>query len=436
LALPEWRAWTTVLLVAVPLLLAVTLARISVLSTAYLLEMSFYFGITSLTLGSSWDPRLVSLVLAWALALGVGTLAATSHVPYCERVTRSWQVLGWPHFSLAVGLIALSAYLSLNERAGYAAQVTLGRSTPTGILGSLFSVAPIITLIVLFNSIGSGRRVRSAVGLAFVQIVVLALSGFRGAAGVFIVSIVVGGALTLPHDSPWRSRSRLSVMAPTLVLLTVVTFIVGAEVKNAAANRAGVSSAGTQLFSRNNAIKNTATRLELASYLETGIEHRGEENAVKAVSWETQLRAGIPRFLWPGKPDVDYGEKVSASIYGLDYGRSSSTVTTIGDCFLNFGRLGILVAGLLLGYAFRRIHVTVLRGRGAPSLLLGVVATYSFAGQESPLVLSLVETVRVWLIAGALWAATTLIARLGSSRHPSGTRTRPSGRALTRPPVS
>lgn len=422
LALPQWHGWTTVLLAAVPMVLAVSLARISVLSTAYLLQVSFYFGVTSIILGSSWSPRLVSIVLTWTLAIGLGTLAGAVHTADSNRGRRSWQVLRWPHFALTASLIGVNAYLSLAGSEGYAAQVTVGRSTPTGILGLLAVAAPIVTLIALLNSVGTGRNVRLSATLAFVQAFVLALSGFRGAAAIFIVAIAVGGALTLPADSVWRSKSRLLAVAPVFALLMVITFIIGANVKNVAATNAGVSSSGTQLFTLDNAIKNTATRLQLSSSLETGLEFRGDKTAENAVSWETQLRAGVPRFLWPGKPDVDYGQRVSVALYGLQYGQSSSTVTTVGDCLLNFGALGTAAAGIILGYAFRRVQVAVQRRGGAPFLLLGLVFAYFTVGQESPVILTVIGMVRVWLVAGALWVAATFFARLGAPSAPLNRR--------------
>ena len=40
LAIPSWSGWRTPLLVAIPLLLGVALIKISVVSTAYLLQMA------------------------------------------------------------------------------------------------------------------------------------------------------------------------------------------------------------------------------------------------------------------------------------------------------------------------------------------------------------------------------------------------------------
>lgn len=419
LALPDWSGWTTPLLLLVPAVLAVALARTSVLSSAYLFQVCLYFGATSLLLGSHWSAQLVSLVLAWTLAIGAGTLAGAISSPDSVRAIRSWQVLRWPHFVLAIGLVVINAYLALTGRSGYSAQVTLGRSTPTGVLGSLAVAAPVVTLFVFLICICSGRHVRLASAIALAQMFVLAQSGFRGAADIYIVALVIGMALMLPSESPWRRKSRLIVVMPILAALTLLTFIIGADVKNTAATQAHVSSAGTQVFVFNTAVTKTATRLELASNLETALLYRGDQNAQNAVSWKAQLAAGVPRFAWPGKPDADYGQRVSVAMYGLQFGQSSSTVTAIGDCLLNFGPLGVVIVGLILGFGFRRVQVAVHRRGGAATLLVAVVFVYSMIGQESPLILTGVGMLRLWLIAGVLWGSATALARLTSSSSDS-----------------
>jgi len=73
--LPEGAGWTTPLLVIVPGILTAVVIRSSIISAAYLAQVTLYFGITTLILGTQWEPRLISAVLAWSLALAVGTLA-------------------------------------------------------------------------------------------------------------------------------------------------------------------------------------------------------------------------------------------------------------------------------------------------------------------------------------------------------------------------
>jgi len=423
-SLPEWSGWTTPLLVIVPGLLTAVVIRSSIILAAYLAQVTLYFGITTLILGTQWEPRLISAVLAWSLALAVGTLAGSLSARRTPPRTSSRPEPRWPHYALCGALIGVSTFLALSSRSGYVAQLTNGVSTPTGVLGTLSAVAPIVTLALLLNSIGSGRRSRVAIVLAVAQALVLALSGFRGAGGVFVVSILVGAALTLPFESAWRRKSRLLVVLPSLLVLIVSTFILGANVKNSVAGELGVSSSGTQLFTLDNALRNTSTRLQLSSSLDTAIKYQDSAAAKEAVSWKDQLGAAAPRLLWPGKPVVDYGQRVSVAMYGLTYGQSSSTVTTIGDSLLNYGLVGLALTGLLIGYALSRVEDRVRRAVTGLSLLLAAVVIYSTIGQEQPVILILVGIVRNGLVAGALWAAATLVINLQVNNSPGSTTQR------------
>ena len=415
-ALPDWNAWTTPLLMVVPGLLTIVVMRFSVISAAYLLQVTVNFGVTSLILGSQWQPALVSAVLVWSLAIAVGTLlGGPASSRRTSAISMSWLEPRWPHYMLSAALIGVSLFLTLAQDSGYAAQIMNGTSTPTGILGTLSAAAPIFTLALLLSCLGSDGSSAGAIGLAGVQIFVLALSGFRGAAATFILAILVGAALTLPRGSSWRRRSRLLVILPIVLILTISTIVIGANVKNSAANILGVSSSGTKLSTLDGALENVTTRFQLASSLDMAVEHRNDATAIEAVSWTTQIQAVVPRFLWQDKPIVDYGQRVSAAIYGPAYGKSSSTVTTIGDGLLNFGLAGLLFIGLLAGYFFRWVAQRINGGAGALSILMAAVAVQSAIGQEQPIILLLIGILRNGLLVGGLWVAATLIVR---RRHP------------------
>jgi hypothetical protein len=410
-ALPEWDGWTTPLLLLVPGFLIIVVMRFSIISAGYLALVTVNFGVTSLILGSHWQPGLVSAVLTWSIAITAATLLiGPSSSQRAAVASKSWPEPSWSHYALSGGLIGVSLFLALSHSSGYAAQIATGTSTPTGILGTPSTAAPIITLTLLLNCIRSDRPSRGAIGLAGAQIAALALSGFRGAVGVFIISILVGAALTLPRDSAWRRPSRLVITLPLLLFLTLSGFILAANIKNTAAADLGVTSSGTQLFTSDNAITNTATRMQLASPLNTALKYRDDAAARDAVSWTTQVEAVVPRFLWPEKPTVDYGQRVSVVMYGLVSGHSSSTVTTIGDCLLNFGRIGLLLIGLLVGYAFRWVSARIDAGARGLVILVSVVVIYSSLNQEQPIALIIVGIIRNIVLVGGLWAVASLVA--------------------------
>ena len=217
--------------------------------------------------------------------------------------------------------------------------------------------------------------------------------------------------MTLPADSRWRHKSRLLAAIPILALLLGVTFILGAQVKNAAASSSGASSAGSRLLTADTAFKVTATRLQLDSSLDAAIELENDPNTRQALSWETQLHAAVPRVLWPGKPVVDYGQRVAVAVYDSDYHHTSSTVTTIGDSLINYGPVGLALIGIACGFCFQKVETGIQHRTSWISLLVGTVVIYSTIGQEEPIILILVGIVRNVLVVGTLWFGVTALSR-------------------------
>ncbi|PZS30470.1 MAG: hypothetical protein DLM58_13695 [Pseudonocardiales bacterium] len=125
--------------------------------------------------------------------------------------------------------------------------------------------------------------------------------------------------------------------------------MIGAQVKNRAANEQHVASSGTQLFGLNQAVKQVPTRLYYGYQLNRAVTLADDHNLRAAVNLGTQIQAGVPRFLWPGKPPVDYGQQVSVAAYSLRYGQSSSFLTDVGDQYVNFKVPGVVIGALLLG---------------------------------------------------------------------------------------
>jgi hypothetical protein len=76
-----------------------------------------------------------------------------------------------------------------------------------------------------------------------------------------------------------------------------------------------------------------------------------------------QLEILVPRPLWPDKPIFNYGEQVSSAIYGIPASyKTASTITWLGDLYLNDGPWGILVSGIILGSLLRRVLRRAVRG--------------------------------------------------------------------------
>jgi hypothetical protein len=278
-----------------------------------------------------------------------------------------------------------------------------------------------VTLVLLASALASGRRVGFAAVIALAQALVLAMSGFRGASVVFILSAMCTAALLLPNDSPWRARRRLTVIVPALLVLLVFTFTVAARVKHNAATEAQTSSAGNQLVNLGNVVREGAIRLDQGAQLSEAVSHRDDYNTKAAVAWRSQLEAGIPRYLWPGKPIVDYSQKVSVAVYGLKYGQSSSYLTSLGDTLVNFGIVGVLVGSFVLGLALALAEKRIRTGTGTPTLVLAaVVAYHALLGGDVTLVLTLVGVVRGFAVTAVLWAVVGALSRRRTRRVYAG----------------
>jgi hypothetical protein len=159
-----------------------------------------------------------------------------------------------------------------------------------------------------------------------------------------------------------------------------------------------------------------AERLDYSTYLDAGIVTRDDPTVAEAVSWKLQLQGLVPRVLWPAKPTVDYGQRVSVAVYGVRDGNNSATITSIGDTLINFKVpglvLGSILVGLMLGLGERWV-----RANTRPLALAVSIALISFIlSQETALIRSLIGVVRDLLVATALWYACRGLPRLGSHR--------------------
>ena len=414
LAITGTASLSGTLLFVAPALAAWLVRRRSLLVALYLAQTAVYFGLTSIILREDRPPQLVAIVVMWAFGAAAGAFVVGRGAA-AARTDRDWAPPRWPHFALTAGLIAVQAILILSGQVGYGAQLTLGLSTPEGLPGILATAGPVVSLMLLITALGSQRRVSGAVLLTALEATVLALSGFRGTAVYFIMAIVFAGALTLPRSSPWRRSRRLVVVVSILAAVAVAGFIVGANVRNVAATQLDVSSEGTQLFSLDQALPVVTRRLDEGAPLQAAIQFQDSLSVQEAVSWTFQVEALIPRFLWPDKPVIDYGQRVSVAVYG-EYGRTSSTITTIGDTLVNFKIPGMIIAAILLGFVLRLAERRVRSSVGLASLVLAAALSYAATNQESPLILVVTDVLRNILVAAVLWAASNAVYRWTAQR--------------------
>jgi hypothetical protein len=98
--------------------------------------------------------------------------------------------------------------------------------------------------------------------------------------------------------------------------------------------------------------------------------------------WFAPLAAAVPRALWPGKPSFSNGPEIAFKYGGAPtaYGTSMPT-TQVGDEWIQFGWLGVIIASLTLGAIYRVAYTWVSRRRNAgwTIALCFVVSTFLFS---------------------------------------------------------
>jgi len=86
----------------------------------------------------------------------------------------------------------------------------------------------------------------------------------------------------------------------------------------------------------------------------------------------------VPRALWPGKPE-SYALTFGREFLGAtsNAGETFFTPTLPGELYLNFGVVGVLAGGLLMGSLLRKLYLKLILSpdRGLPQLLVYAAAT-------------------------------------------------------------
>lgn len=294
----------------------------------------------------------------------------------------------------AVGLIVRVALLATGQ-VGLQAQYSSGSSEsgPLALLATTGAAAAAAAFWAIRGGQAPGRwRSLFALSLVLGHAVSLAFSGFRGAGPSYLILVwVIGGTVRRrATPSPWAFKRVLA--ATLLVVLGVGLFVVGAVVREGYAAAAGKTSAGTTGVPTLEAV---IERLDGRSAFEVAYAHRDDSLAQRAVDPRPQLAAAIPRILYPDKPVVDYGSQVAYAFYGLPFSyRTSSTITFLGDLYINIGVAGTFAVAVLLGFGLQRLSQRLMAATTGLSFALVYILSAAVVGTESPVLLNAVETLR------------------------------------------
>jgi hypothetical protein len=349
------------------------------------------------------DSGLPELSQAWALAAlwllawtagqlllgGTGRAEPKSH--HQEIISASGATFGL----VAIGLVALGiqAFAIRHSGSSYGLQLQgISNTSLSGTFATLAGPALVAALIVSWNA--STRRLRKFLAvLIMIEATLSAFSGFRGAAILYLLSATVSFVVVHPPSSS-RNRNALVGGVLAAILIGVPLIFVASEVRQNAAAAVGITNNGLTLASLP---REVANRFDEVPNLAAALQPL-TPTAQAAVAMSHQAEIFIPRELWPSKPIFNYGEQVSSAIYGnpASY-NTSSTITWLGDLYLNGGVWMILASGVGFGAL---VCQALRRSTQAGPLMVIVIVLLITAlfNAESPLVLAIAGFLKSFLI--------------------------------------
>ena len=299
-----------------------------------------------------------------------------------------------------IGLVALGFNLIqvLHGTSSYAAQ--LAGEASTGVTTTIAGLAaPALAAALICSWRAYGRSVRALLLLAVVlEGILLAFSGFRGATIEYLATVLLAFFVVTPPTES-RQRKRLAVGGVVAILVIgIPSTLYGAGVRNQLALEAGRNS---QPLSLSTLPKLASARLDETSNLGAAIEADGAA-AKEVVNPRNEISVFVPRFLWPSKPEFNYGQQVSTIIFHLDpVLHTSSTITWLGDLYLIDGLPLILAMGIILGALARQILLRA--GNGTVfATILSVLVISLLIDPENPLILSIAGLLKSLLIMTAV----------------------------------
>ncbi|MFN2607557.1 MAG: hypothetical protein ABR511_06620 [Acidimicrobiales bacterium] len=348
-----------------------------------------------------------ALVALWFLAWAAGEYLTDAAVGGRRRMPPDRVESRRDYPVLAVLLAAVASFLVQlallrQSSIGYGAQVqglsSTGTSTVVG------SVAPIaIATAYLMARIGGQHRYRLLTGvLVGAEALALATTGFRGSGPLFLITVW----LTRKRWQPdWRFDTRTATRWILAVIAITALFSFGASRRAQVANLLGRSSAGTQAADLSSLPRVIINRFDFYPSVAPAFSRASSPPAKAAVSPRSELVAFVPRLLWPGKPTIDYGHQVAQAFFDIPATyRTSSSITWLGDLFVQGGWAAPLVVAVALGACIQR---QVGPARRPSVLRIGVyfLVVQALLTLDSPLLISAAASLRTLLAFLAMcWA--------------------------------
>lgn len=220
---------------------------------------------------------------------------------------------------------------------------------------------------------GSAAYLRALAGItlpaALVTIAIILREGRRLTAIANVgVGLLVLSSLALPFFASSRSDVLISLAQLAMIFVlfgriktsTAVTVVVAMLAIFGAMTGLRLAAQGGDLAQRsaeqNNPLVNLASSGNGLSIIGTSIVvNRVPERMdyMMGSSLFTWITAPIPRSVWPTKPEVSLGKVVKDKLLGQRVIASGRPPGILGEGYMNFGPIGLILAGLAFGYFSR-----------------------------------------------------------------------------------
>lgn len=256
-------------------------------------------------------------------------------------------------------LVARLWAVSRGVGALFVGAATWGTGPLDDLLVPMHDSAYYLSLLALGNSRSLSKSL-GAVAICGIEIGLQAVSGSRGAA----LGALLPFAFFFSRARTWRKGAVVALFFVLFFTLVVTLPVIDAYRRGGTIGIERLLSASTNV--------QTATAFD---YLIQRVDWtRNVSIVVEEVPSRLPFQYGntfwpgllwfIPRALWPGKPKISIGAWFAHNFLGWDpASESEAAITVWGDAWLNFGALGVLMMGCLLGLAHAGAYRTWYRWR-------------------------------------------------------------------------
>jgi hypothetical protein len=337
-----------------------------------------------------------------------------------RRFTGEVRSASAPWILYAIGIAGRLASIATTGRFGYVGDAASVVSTATG-YGQVLSLLSLCAPLAV--SAAALQVYRERLPGARITMTVLFLSelAFGAAAGGkqnFVIAVL---AVAIPFSATNRRLPKVALMGVTLVFLIVVIPFNHAyrEVARSGSNELAV---GAAVAAAPTILKDTVTNNSIVTALPGSVDYLlqrireidspaiiiqrtpgqvGYLNPVQLV--EAPVAEVVPRAIWPSKPIVTVGYRISQDYYGFSSNvYTSSAVTPVGGLYMYGGWIPVIAGMLVLGCGVRLLD-EILDVRANPHAVFLVLLLFPTLVKNEvdwvSLLAGIPGTVAVWLLA-------------------------------------